>query len=464
MSQTSRTSIQYIQQFFCHTQAAYPIEPLVTFRILFGLVLFLSTLRTLIYGWVDKFYVQPSFFFKFYGFHWVTPVHELGMYCIYTTLLLASLCVILGLFYRIAIFSFFLLFLYTELIDLTHYLNHYYLVSLLCFLMLFVPAHRSFSLDVYRAPHIRLTTVPRWMILIFQLQISIVYIYAGLAKLQADWLLDAQPMKIWLARQADLPLVGQLIVQNWIAYLFSWIGALYDLSIPFFLLWKKTRRFAYATVILFHLLTWSLFFIGLFPLLMIFTTLIFFPPLAHKKIITTFVTIFILTKSKLKEADKSHYLSTWKTKGIAFILGIYFIIQLLFPFRHHLYKDNVLWTEEGFRFSWKVMVIEKNGSAVFTIKDTQSQKESIVNNLEYLTAKQEYMMVSQPDLILQFAHFLAQEYKEKHQYLDPKVTVDCFVSLNGRISQRLIDPTVDLSKEKNSFLHNTWILPFDEDN
>lgn len=463
MIQAVRTRFQYLKQIACYTQTAYPIEPLVVFRIVLGAMLFLSTFRTIIYGWIDKFYVQPSFFFKFYGFHWVSPLGSLAMYCIYTLLLIAALCIVLGLYYRIAIFTFFILFLYTELIDVTHYLNHYYLVSLLCFLMLFVPAHRSFSLDVYRSPNIRLTTIPRWMILIFQLQISIVYVYAGLAKIHPEWLLHAQPMKIWLARHADIPLVGQLLTQNWVAYLFSWVGMFYDLSIPFFLLWNKTRKYAYITVVLFHLLTWSLFFIGIFPFLMIFITLIFFPPLAHKKIITTFATIFILTKSKLKEDDQSHPVKSWKSKTISLILGTYFIIQLLFPLRHYLYKGNVLWTEEGFRFSWKVMLIEKNGVATFKIKDSINQKESVVNNLDYLTAKQEYMMVTQPDLILQFAHFLAKEYQEKHQYTNPKVTVECFVSLNGRISQQLIDPKIDLSKEKNSFLHNLWILPFDED-
>ena len=40
-----------------------------------------------------------------------------------------------------------------------------------------------------------------------------VYVFAGLAKLNADWLLDAQPLRIWLAARSDLPIVGPLLAQ-----------------------------------------------------------------------------------------------------------------------------------------------------------------------------------------------------------------------------------------------------------
>ena len=69
-------------------------------------------------------------------------------------------------------------------------------------------------------------------------------------------------------------------------------------------------------------------------------------------------------------------------------------------------------------------------------------------------------MAFQPDMVLQFAHFLADTYSEQFDIDRPKVTVDCFVALNGRASQRLINPDTDLAAVKDSFRPKAWILPF----
>ncbi|NJL75836.1 MAG: HTTM domain-containing protein [Saprospiraceae bacterium] len=84
------------------------------------------------------------------------------------------------------------------------------------------------------------------------------------------------PLAIWLPTKADFPILGSLFAQPLTAHLFSWFGAIYDLTIPFFLLNTYTRPFAYIAVITFHVLTKMLFNIGLFPWIMIFSTLIFF--------------------------------------------------------------------------------------------------------------------------------------------------------------------------------------------
>ena len=84
---------------------------------------------------------------------------------------------------------------------------------------------------------------------------AVVYVFAGLAKLNADWLMDAQPMRIWLPAKTHLPVVGKYMYETWVAYLFSWFGAVYDLFIVFFLLNKKTRPVAYCFVVIFHVAT-----------------------------------------------------------------------------------------------------------------------------------------------------------------------------------------------------------------
>jgi hypothetical protein len=433
------------------------IAPLISFRILFGLLMFFALLRNLLLGYVHKFYIEPEFYFKYLGFEWVQPLGAVTTYIMYALLILSSLGILLGAFYRISAISFFLLFSYFELLDLTHYLNHYYLISLLSFLLIFLPANSASSVDVKINSRSNVDTVPRWMILILQFQIAVVYLYAGLAKLQPDWLFHAQPLKIWLARMNDIPIIGKLLVLPLTAYIFAWFSAIYDLCIPFLLWNKKSRIYAYAAVLIFHIMSGILFNIGIFPIAMIAFSLIFFSEFWHKKIISTFELVFILTLSKLKQGkNKVNVSQTRGNKKLPFLIWGFVLWQLLFPLRHWFYPGNVLWTEEGFRFSWKVMLVEKTGSAEFRVID-QNGKMTEVNNRKFLTEKQEVFMAYQPDMILQFAHYLAKTYKERG-YENPKVYVDCFVTLNGRTSKRLIDPNVDLASQKKGIYHKPWIL------
>jgi hypothetical protein len=161
-----------------------------------------------------------------------------------------------------------------------------------------VPANRKYSVDVWLNPKIKVDEVPYWTILWIKFQIALLYFYAGIAKLHPDWLLYAQPLKIWLSRNSDLPIIGNFLSLQITAYLFSWFGAIYDLSIAFFLYYKRTRLIAYLAVVIFHLMTAILFNIGVFPMVMIFFTTIFFSTVWHEKIISNFVLIFNLSKCR----------------------------------------------------------------------------------------------------------------------------------------------------------------------
>jgi hypothetical protein len=437
------------------------IAPLISFRILFGLLMAFALIRNLLLGFVHKFYIEPNFFFKYYGFEWVEAMGASLSYTLYAVLILSAFGILLGAFYRISATVFFLLFTYFELIDQTHYLNHYYLISLLAFLLIFLPANRASSIDVLLNGRLKVDTVPGWTILILQFQIALVYFYAGLAKLHPDWLFYAQPLKIWLGRLNDFPIIGQLLALPFTAYIFAWFSAFYDLFISFLLWNRKSRKFAYVAVLIFHLSSGLLFYIGIFPIAMIAFSLIFFSEFWHKKIISTFDLIFILTLSKLKQADKKFAApQIYRDNKVPFFIWIFVFWQLLFPLRHWLYPGNVLWTEEGFRFSWKVMVVEKTASVQFKVID-ENGKMTEVNNRKFLTEKQEVFMSYQPDMILQFAHFLAKTYKERG-FKNPKVYADCFVTLNGRTSRRFIDPKVDLAAQKKGVGHKSWIILYSD--
>ena len=252
------------------------ILPLVLLRIVFGLLMFVGTLRFMRNGWIDMFYIQPNFHFTYYGFGWVKPLPGVWLYAIYVAIAILALAVALGAFYRVSIIAFFVLFTYTELLDKTYYLNHYYFVSLFCFLLCFLPLHRSASLDSWRNPKLASGTVATWSLWAVRLQIGLVYFYAGVAKLKADWLFHAMPLRIWLAANSDFPILGGLFDTSWFPYLMSWGGALYDLCIPFLLLNRRTRPWAFLAVIGFHVMTGMLFAIGLFPAIMIACSLVFF--------------------------------------------------------------------------------------------------------------------------------------------------------------------------------------------
>ncbi len=247
------------QRFRVFIEEPVSIAPLAVFRILFGLMMLASTLRFTLNGWIYKLYIKPVFYFSYYGFEWVKPLGDPGMYILFFVMGLSAFFLAIGLFYRTAAVIFFITFTYIELIDKTNYLNHYYFVSIIAFLLIFIPAGSYFSLDAIRNPQKRITHLPRLFALIIQLQLGIVYFYAGLAKLNEDWLFNAMPLRIWLPAHTDLPLIGTFLDKTWIAYLFSWFGALYDLTIPFFLLYKRTRRGAFFCVVAFHLMTFFLF-------------------------------------------------------------------------------------------------------------------------------------------------------------------------------------------------------------
>ena len=428
-----------------------PIEPLVTFRILFGGLMAIGAVRFMQKGWVERLYVEPKFFFKFYNFEWIQPLSAEGMYILYSTIALSAALVMLGLFYRIAIIVFFLSFAYTELIDVTNYLNHYYLVCLLALILCFLPAHRAFSLDILRNKNWKCSHIPAFCIYLLLFQVGLVYFFAGWAKLNTDWLFRAMPLAIWLPTKADFPVLGNLFAQPLTAHLFSWFGAIYDLTIPFFLLNTYTRPFAYVAVIAFHVLTKMLFNIGLFPWIMILSTLIFFSPAFHQR---------LLGKLGYRTLDQkvNYQFPTLAKRLLLLPLLIYVVFQVCFPLRYLCYPDQVQWTEQGYRFAWRVMLVEKNGQATFKVKDTASNRQSEVINSHYLTPYQEKQMSIQPDLMLQFAHHLAQEYQTKYNFVAPIVTVDCQVALNGRVSQTLIDPNVDLAKQRDGWLPKNWIL------
>lgn len=431
--------------------------PLAVFRILFGLMMFASIVRFWLNGWIEKLYLTPKFFFSYYGFEWVRPLGDLT-YLIFIVCGLAALFMALGYRYRLAAITFFLSFTYIELMDKTTYLNHYYFISILSFLLIFLPANAYFSLDAWKNPHRAFQKVPRWCIDSIKLLLGLVYFYAGLAKINSDWLFNAMPLKIWLPAKYDLPLLGGLLQQEWVHYFFSWSGMLYDLAIPFLLLYHRTRFFGFVLVVLFHVTTRVLFPIGMFPYIMIVSSLIFFSPWLHHKLLRMISTGLGIAKTSFDNGRTLLYRPLQK-KMMLTLVGLFFLIQVLFPWRYLLYPGELFWTEEGFRFSWRVMLMEKAGHAQFKIVNGDTGRWFYVDNSDFLTPFQEKQMAFQPDFILEYAHFLADHF-EKDGHENIQVYVENHVALNGRKSTPYINPEINLLDHKDTFKPKTFLLPF----
>ena len=435
-------------------------SPLAVFRIGFGLMMLFSIIRFWHYGWIETIYVNPKFHFSYYGFEFIKSLGNYT-YLLFIICGISALFVALGFKYRLAIITFFLSFTYIELIDKTTYLNHYYFITILSFLMCFLPANACFSIDnlIKKRTY---QNIPKWTTDSIKLLLGIVYVYAGLAKINSDWLFKAMPLKIWLPSKYDLPFIGENIMQQeWFHFAMSWSGMLYDLCIPFLLLYKRTRVVAFVFVVFFHVFTRVLFNIGMFPYIMIVATLIFFDADVHDKILNIIRKIVSIFKVKIKSLKTEVY--NYKNQKIVLpILVVFFVIQLLLPFRYLLYPGELFWTEEGYRFSWRVMLIEKTGFAEFKVVNAKTKEAFVVNNTDFLTTFQIKQMSMQSDFILQYAKYLEQHFASQgHKNIE--IYVDNYVTLNGRMSQRYIDPKINLLEQTESFKHKTWILPFNDE-
>jgi vitamin K-dependent gamma-carboxylase len=428
---------------------------LAAFRVLFGLLMLASTARFFIHGWIDRVFIAPPVHLKYWGLGWVQAGPAWWMYTHFALLALLSVLIALGLFYRVAIVLFLLGFTYVHLIDVTLYLNHDYLVALLALLLAFLPAHRTFSLDARLRPAVRRATVPALAIYALRFQVGLVYLGAALAKIQTDWLLQAQPLRLWLSSLTDLPGLGPLLALPLAPLVASWGGLLFDATIVLWLSVRRTRPFAFAAVVLFHALTALFFPIGMFPVIMIVAATVFFSPSWPRRL-RWWAAPAMATAATPAPA-------TWSAEHAGpqlalAALGVFVVVQTALPFRHLLYGGNVLWDEQGMRFSWRVMVREKNGSLTYHVRAPATGRTWEVSPRAYLRDHQERDMCTQPDLIWQLAQRIGRDF-DRRGHGRVEVRAEAHVALNGRPAALLLDPGVDLRTVADGWRPKRWIRP-----
>ncbi|MBK6267350.1 HTTM domain-containing protein [Marivirga sp. S37H4] len=423
---------------------------MVIFRTIFGFLITAEAWGAIMTGWVRRAFIDPVMTFPFIDFSWLHPLPGNGMYFYFFIMGCFGVMVMLGYKYRLAIGSYTLMWSLVYFMQKTNYNNHYYLLVLLCFLMCFVPANRAFSLDAKYKPELKSSTCPNWCRLLFILQIGIVYTYAGIAKLNIDWL-TAESIRMLLLAKKNLWLVGDLLQERWAHYFIAYGGVMFDLFITPLLLWKSTRKWAFITSIFFHLFNSAVFQVGIFPFMGIAMCIFFFDPVTIRR---------IFFKSRI---EKTNMLVYPVNRPLLAALMVWVLIQLVLPSRHWLYDSNVHWSEEGHRLSWRMMLRSKSGHVNFKVVNPANDSTEMVDKSKYLTFKQQRVIATRPDMCWQFVQVLKKDYAERG-WSDAEIYANGKVRLNNGLRQPLYDPERNLAKvEWYRFRKSDWLLPMEED-
>ena len=485
---------------------------LTYFRIAFYSVMLWEVWRFIDHDWVRRYFTGKEFYFTYWPFDFLHPLPGDGMTALFYLMGVASIFAAVGLFYRVSASAFFLMIAYVFLLEKARYLNHLYLVCLISFLMPFLPAHRHLSMDAWLRPGVHSSVVPAWSLWLVRFQVGVPMFFGGIAKLNGDWL-RGEPLRAWLADRTDFPIIGRFFNDEPMVWVMNYWAIFLDLFIVFFLLHRRTRVFAFLAALQFHFTNSRLFDIGIFPWMMIAATAIFFEPnwprrlvrdlrAGHPYRIYTLSAGFILgfwvgallpetvspvraligalggaiagyhidepfTRSRRDETIGAGPLvnggrvSLAQRSAIA-LLGVWVLFQVLAPMRHLVVPGNVHWTEEGHNFSWHMKLRDKDSDGFFVVFDPHTGEEWRVDPSQYLTGRQQRKMTSRPEMIVQFAHFLKDEWEQEGRQ---GVEVRAFIaaSLNGRAAQVFIDPTVDLTGVTFPwFGHANWILPLEK--
>jgi hypothetical protein len=427
---------------------------IAVFRMLFGAIMVWEVWRYFAYGWIGTHFVEPEFFFSYPGFRWVKPWPGNGMYWHFAALGVLAVLIAAGLLYRVAMALFFAGFVYIFLIDQARYLNHFYLVALMAFLMVLAPAARVWSVDALLARGRRQAQIPAWSLFILCAQVEIMYLYAGLMKIDRDWL-QLEPLRQWLAGNAELPLIGPLLLNDAVVAAAAYgTIALHLLGAPL-LLFRATRLWIFLAYCVFHGLNALFWNIGIFPWFIIAATLLFFPPDWPRRLLERLRGPATVLMQPLPQAAAP---SPAMRGAVTAFVGAWIVLQLAIPLRFLAYPGYVSWHEQGHRFSWRMMLRDKEGVAVFSIRDPQTGGSWLADPSYSLTEKQHRTMVGRPELLRLFAHHLERVWAEEHGTPNVEVRALSAVSLNGRPARPLVDPNRDLTEVAFSLRPADWIV------
>jgi hypothetical protein len=287
---------------------------------------------------------------------------------------------------------------------------------------------------------------------------GIVYFYGGLAKFEPDWLNGQAPGALFRMATRDTPM-AVLLQFEWFPLFFGWSGLLFDLLIPFILLWRRTRLLGLLAALLFHTSNLFIFTIGIFPVLALALSLLFFDPGFPRKLVPAHF------KSRINDWYHKQ-LGRTKPAGVGLpvrpvmvLLGVYLAWQLLMPFRHLLTPGWTSWHQDGHLFAWRMMLRQKNTKMLFLAQHPETGETRHAPPKEYLTAVQYKQIGRNPDMVLQFAHHLRNLIRTNAGFT-PKIFFTLKVAINGREYVDLVPPDLDLGTVPPFTPAHKWVIPY----
>jgi vitamin K-dependent gamma-carboxylase len=451
---TAGASTGAVPAMVARLEAPVSIQSLAAFRIVFGALLVWDTWRFVAADRIWRYYVAPEFTFTYPGFGWVQPLPEPWIHVAWAMVGVTAFLVMVGLFYRVAIVAFTVLFTYFFLLDKAQYLNHFYMVILFAVLLCVLPAHRAWSFDAMVRPRLSSATVPYAAVFVLRAQVEIILIYAGIVKITEDWL-KGEPLGLWLRAQADQVPMGTLFAYDWVILAGSWGTILLHVVGAPLLLWERTRLPVFALYCVFHMANAYFFNIGIFPWLTIGATLIVFAPdwpqRAARRLAGRFETLPPQAPAPAPDAGR---LPTLALLGLV----IWLAVQVAVPLRHLAFPTEVHWTGDGHRFAWRMRMYDREARGYFVVADAAG-RAWVVEPEDFLSPRQARGMLARSDMIWQFANHLGDLW-EAAGHGDVAVHAHIEKSLNGRAFQTYVDPAVDLASVRwNLVGADPWVLP-----
>ncbi len=419
--------------------------PLILFRIIFGVLFVCESFGAIFTGWVRENLIEPQLTFSHIYMEWLQPLPGNGMYYYFVLMGLASIGVMLGYRYRLSIILLTVLWAGCYYIQKTSYNNHYYLMLIICFFMCFMPANRYASLDVKLGRIPQKLTMPAAYSYLFIIQIALLYFFATVAKFYPDWLDGTFSKNLYGGLYNSPEFFKNIFAQPWFYMSITYLGILFDGLIIPLLCWKKTRNFAVVISLVFHLFNSATLHIGVFPYFALSFALFFYSPETIRK-------VFFKRKpvANIEEGQTEQI-----SRGLVVFFGVFLFVQLLLPLRHWVIPGDVLWTDEGHRLSWRMMLRQRGGYTNYTIED-KATNERWTYDLEAKLMRKQNSRLTSPDMIWQMAQYIKKEYAKQGR--EVRVYADSWVSINQRPFSLFIDPSIDLAAVKwNYFGHNEWI-------
>jgi hypothetical protein len=423
------------------------IAPIATFRFLFGLILFFHSISFFFNDAIKTIFEEPNYFFSHSGFEWLIPLPLPWMYVLFGALSVLALMISAGLFFRVSSILFLIIYLYVSNIDKAQAYQFSDFYSLTLFIVLLLPSHRYFSLDILRKPSLRVDYIPRWCSWVLKIQVAMVFFDAGLSKLNTTWLLESQPFLTWVNNYWGNGFLGNIFSIQAVAMFTCWFIVFVEFAGPVAMFFSKTKVKVYIFLSIFLLFSFLLLPTGFLPIQIILLSTIYLSESLHHNVTSRtayFLNDFLQFNPKVFKSGRNLMLA-YKNKLIVPLFFTWMFSILVFSNLSHFIT---YWKSEDklkdLRISDKLIINKKEGKLKLYVYDEIDSTMTEIDLDQELTSKQLNAMAVNPSLLLQYSKYLNKKFLASGDE-NIQINADAFISYNGKSFERFIDPKLNLA-------------------